>query len=363
MPASPSGGAAARTSSACRREPAEGAYSLLDAFSYSGQRLLVVGGGDSAIEAALALSEQPGNEVTLSYRRESFFRITAANEGRLARALAKKHLRVLFRSQVRRIGEKDVELDVSGGRRQHARQHIPNDGVFVMAGGTAPFEILEHAGVSFDASQRAAPKPVVEQGTGLMRALGMGFLVSLLALAWALWHADYYTLSPRRAAHARRAPLPAPRRGRRAHARHRRDGADRRQPLVPPAALAAHALVQVGLAAVWMTSHVATGILGLPVRGAALRHGAGRHGRGALVLGARRAARDRAGSGATSTRTSRARPTAASSRWRRSRRRLTHLSEEWDQGQQRFREHARDAVQRLVDDRRWQPSFAAAWSR
>ena len=59
------------------------AYSLMDAASYRGRRVLVVGGGDSAVEAAIGLAEQPGNEVTLSYRGEAFTRIKARNEARL----------------------------------------------------------------------------------------------------------------------------------------------------------------------------------------------------------------------------------------------------------------------------------------
>ena len=56
------------------------AYSLIDAHSYQGRRILVVGGGDSAVEAALGLAAQPGNVVTLSYRKQSFTRIKSRNQ-------------------------------------------------------------------------------------------------------------------------------------------------------------------------------------------------------------------------------------------------------------------------------------------
>ena len=72
---------------------------------------------------------------------------------------------------------------------------LPNDDVFVMAGGTPPFKLLRNAGVSFDPSMHAPPSPIVEQGTGLTKALGSGFVLALAALIWALWHADYYMLS------------------------------------------------------------------------------------------------------------------------------------------------------------------------
>jgi hypothetical protein len=275
----------------------------------------------------------------------------------IARALEKKHLRVLFRSQVRSIGEQDVELEFPAGDGSTRRERIPNDGVFVMAGGTAPFEILEHAGVSFDASRRAAPKAVVEQGTGLGRALGMGFLVSLLALAWAVWHAEYYTLSPGE---------------RPTHAEHRflrpGEGAGLFLGIAATVLIVANLLYLLrrsprtpwfkwGSLQVWMTSHVATGILAFLC---AALHSAmapgdtvGGHSFWALAV--------LLVTGGIGRYFYSYVPREANGRElevAEVRRRLTHLSEEWDQGQQRFREHARDAVQRLVDDRRWQPSFA-----
>ena len=53
---------------------------------FQGRRILVVGGGDSAIEAALGLAEQPGNQVVLSYRRGAFFRLKRRNEQRIEEA-------------------------------------------------------------------------------------------------------------------------------------------------------------------------------------------------------------------------------------------------------------------------------------
>ncbi|MFQ5506362.1 MAG: NAD(P)-binding domain-containing protein, partial [Planctomycetota bacterium] len=75
-------------------------YSLVDAQSFEGRHILVVGGGDSAIEAAVGLSEQPGNTVTLSYRKSSFFRMKAKNEKRITEAEATGRIDVIFESQV-----------------------------------------------------------------------------------------------------------------------------------------------------------------------------------------------------------------------------------------------------------------------
>jgi thioredoxin reductase len=76
------------------------AYSLLDAQSYSGRKILVVGGGDSAIEAALGLADQPGNRVTLAYRQAAFSRLKARNDAHLARAVKEKKLELLMQSNV-----------------------------------------------------------------------------------------------------------------------------------------------------------------------------------------------------------------------------------------------------------------------
>jgi len=119
-------------------------YQLVDAASYEGQRVLVVGGGDSAVEAALGLARQRGNVVTLSYRREKLVRIKKKNDERLAPLLRAGAIRALFGSQVKEIGPDAVTLAVGG-----ETVHLPNDYVFVFAGGEPPYAFLRAAGVSF----------------------------------------------------------------------------------------------------------------------------------------------------------------------------------------------------------------------
>lgn len=119
-------------------------YKLVDAESYAGQRILVVGGGDSAVEAAIGLARGKGNEVTLSYRRERLVRIKRKNEERFARLARERRVRVAMPSEVEAIARDTVRLRGASGSRE-----LPNDFVFVFAGGEPPFALLRQAGVRF----------------------------------------------------------------------------------------------------------------------------------------------------------------------------------------------------------------------
>jgi thioredoxin reductase len=119
-------------------------YQLADATSYQSQKVLVVGGGDSAVEAAIALAEQRGNTVTLSYRRNKLVRIKKKNEDRIEAALKSGRVKSLFGSEVTEILEDTVRLRV-GDRTVE----LPNDYVFVFAGGEPPFGFLKQIGVRF----------------------------------------------------------------------------------------------------------------------------------------------------------------------------------------------------------------------
>jgi thioredoxin reductase len=129
-------------------------YSLLDAESYSGKEILVVGGGDSAVEAALGLAFQPGNRVTLSYRKSAFSRLKDRNQKKILEKMKSGGLTVLFNSQPVQIQEGRVVLEVGGEPRT-----IKNDFVWIFAGGTAPNAFLERIGVGLgrqDLQGRAA---------------------------------------------------------------------------------------------------------------------------------------------------------------------------------------------------------------
>ena len=120
-------------------------YKLLDAGSYNDKRILVVGGGDSAVEAALGLAREKGNRVTLSYRREKLVRIKKKNQDAADRALAGGKLEALFGSQVLEIDERQVKLRLADG----STKTMDNDFVFIFAGGVPPFELLRKVGARF----------------------------------------------------------------------------------------------------------------------------------------------------------------------------------------------------------------------
>jgi len=119
-------------------------YRLLDPDKFYDMNIMVVGGGDSAIEAALALSEQPGNTVTISYRKETFFRIKDGNRSRIEEAIAKNIIYPYFNSQVTKIEANEIILMQEG-----KEVTLTNDYVFVFIGGELPIDFLKKAGIEF----------------------------------------------------------------------------------------------------------------------------------------------------------------------------------------------------------------------
>lgn len=119
-------------------------YRLIEADHYINKQILVVGGGDSAVEAAMGLAFQVGNKVTLSYRQAAFGRIKERNAKRIEDSIRKGKVNVLFNSTPVEFTENSVVVDVSG-----TRQEIPNDFVWIFAGGTPPNDFLKKIGVAF----------------------------------------------------------------------------------------------------------------------------------------------------------------------------------------------------------------------
>ncbi len=117
-------------------------YRLIDAEQYAGRKVLVVGGGDSALEAAAQLAEQPGAQVTLSYRGSAYSRARSKNRDRVAQLAAGGALEQLLGSTVRSIDSGSVTLEHAGQLRL-----IANDDVIVCAGGLLPTQFLHDMGI------------------------------------------------------------------------------------------------------------------------------------------------------------------------------------------------------------------------
>jgi thioredoxin reductase/NAD-dependent dihydropyrimidine dehydrogenase PreA subunit len=123
-------------------------YHLVDAATYRNERILVVGGGDSAIEAATALAEQPGNRVTVSYRKADFFRAKQRNLERIRKFAESGKLEVVFSSNVVAIEPKAVRLSLE----DETERMLDYDYVFVFAGGDPPYPLLQQVGIAMGAS-------------------------------------------------------------------------------------------------------------------------------------------------------------------------------------------------------------------
>ena len=120
-------------------------YRLLDPEQYRDQHVLIVGGGDSAIESAVTIAEQPGAVVTLSYRSAAFSRAKKKNRERLDAGAAAGRLTVLMESKVKSITPEDVTIDHKGKLLT-----IRNDAVIVNAGGILPTPFLKQIGISIE---------------------------------------------------------------------------------------------------------------------------------------------------------------------------------------------------------------------
>jgi thioredoxin reductase/ferredoxin len=126
-------------------------YRLLDPEQYAGQRVLVVGGGDSALEAAVGIAEKGATQVVLSYRGGAFDRAKPRNRERVAAAEQGGRLRTLLNSQVRSIAARAVAIELGGGV-----QELPNDAVIVNAGGVLPGDFLRKIGIQVETKYGAA---------------------------------------------------------------------------------------------------------------------------------------------------------------------------------------------------------------
>ena len=117
----------------------------MDAETYQNEDVLIVRGGDSAVEAAIGLARQKGNTVTVSYRKSKFFRIKSKNEEKIKKIIPEKRIKVLFNTSVSDIRDTEVSLKTD----DEETIVIPNSYVFIFAGGEPPFPLMQKIGIKF----------------------------------------------------------------------------------------------------------------------------------------------------------------------------------------------------------------------
>ena len=117
-------------------------YELEDPLQYAGRQIAVVGGGDSAIEAALACAEASPGNVTLCYRGESFNRAKRKNRETLTAFSRTGQLAVHLNTNLICIEANTVHIETEGEVRE-----LPNDHVLICIGGEPPTEFLKQVGI------------------------------------------------------------------------------------------------------------------------------------------------------------------------------------------------------------------------
>ena len=121
------------------------AYRLLEPEDISGKDIIVVGGGDSAVESALMLAD--ANQVILSYRNEVFNRLKPLNSEALNKAMAEEKLDVRLNTNLISIEDESINLANNKDGRQIK---LKNDLVYIFAGGELPTQFLEKAGIKIE---------------------------------------------------------------------------------------------------------------------------------------------------------------------------------------------------------------------
>lgn len=118
------------------------AYRLIDPEQYRNMHVLVVGGGDSALEAATTIAEEPGTTVTLSYRSGAFSRAKPKNRDKVDIAAQSGRLSVLLNSNVKEIFADKVAIQTESELLE-----LKNEAIIVSAGGILPTKFLQEIGI------------------------------------------------------------------------------------------------------------------------------------------------------------------------------------------------------------------------
>ena len=117
------------------------AYRLLEPERISNKKIIVIGGGDSAIESALLLKDE--NDVILSYRKDKFSRLKPKNKENILKAQSDNSLKIMFNSNISEINDSSIVINT-----KDEAQKIMNDLVYIFAGGELPTEFLKNSGIA-----------------------------------------------------------------------------------------------------------------------------------------------------------------------------------------------------------------------
>ena len=129
-------------------EDAEKVYhQLYSPRKYKNENILVIGGGNSAIEAAITLSDQ--NNVYISYRKGEFSRIFKDNERLLNEKVASGKIELILNSNVKEFGDTETTIVVDKGGHDETRQ-VPYDHAFVLIGADIPKRFLKSLGIKLE---------------------------------------------------------------------------------------------------------------------------------------------------------------------------------------------------------------------
>lgn len=114
---------------------------------YQGENIIVVGGGNSAVEAALVLAEK--NKVVISYRQGEFSRLFKDNQRRLQEAILSKRIEILYHSHVTQFGEKEAIIEIRDATAV-TNKKVAFDHAFVLIGAELPFAFLKKLGIRLE---------------------------------------------------------------------------------------------------------------------------------------------------------------------------------------------------------------------
>ncbi len=175
-------------------------YRLIDPTQYAGKRVLVVGGGDAALEAAVQLAQETDADVSLSYRGAELGRAREANRRRFQDLVSKRRIRALMASTMVEVRPEAVILSTEKGQVS-----LGNDYVIACLGGELPTDFLAANGVSMrqykGEALRGSARPGERSAKELAEdekrrrfALGLFVLGAAIVGVLALVGQDYYHL-------------------------------------------------------------------------------------------------------------------------------------------------------------------------